>query len=477
MRRRACCCLSILMLFLSACRARRDIPVIHVDDRPADGVFRLKVTAVNAACADFESAVYRDTLGYPHVDFTKFDRDHPGTVVKTFEAVILENKYIALILIPGRGKPYSFVYKISGHEEFFIPAVAQALGSPNRLGWWFALGGVEYTMPTEEHGDTWASEWDWTVIEDSRRRKAVQMQVAERRFGLRETIIISIVPDRAFFEAAIRITNPTNHTVVFQHWINPMWAPGGRGEITLHTEFIMPTERVFVTERLFNSWMLAYHPERNRLQDYERSPLRFLSGWKSIGDLLAWKLESGFYGAFCHEENEGIVRVFPLESQPGCNIWAWGRDPDIGTRRRFSGTDTCLGYVEMWGGLTHGFDAYMRLEPGESLSWKEWMYPFTGTRGLHFANRDIALTFTKDAHRVFIRVCPSGDVKDIECRIVNSFTDHILARVVFNSCIPKKEPEEFSFAFTDDIELVVLDGRETIARLQPREIPDASIHR
>ncbi len=460
--------LLILIILLVSCQnTRQEVKPIHINEKPKDGIFKLTQTKIDVVCADFDDAIFRDKLGYPRVDFKKFDRDNSEKIIKTFDAVILENKYIKLTLIPEKGKPYSFFYKVTGHEEFFIPSVAQPLGSPNKLGWWFALGGVEYTLPDNEHGETWAAKWSWEIVEDSPLKKTVRMKVQELRYGLEETIDISIYPDKSFYEAAITIKNPTDKPVRFQHWINPMWVPGGQGEITEHTEFIMPTGHVYVTDRKFNDWMLDYHPQRSRKQSYENSPLRFLSGWKSIGDLLACKLEHGFYSAFSHDENEGIVRVFPKDKNPGCNIWAWGINPDLKTRKRFSGSEKCRGYVEMWGGLTHGFDKYYHLEPNEEIFWKEWMYPFHQTKGLHYANKDFAVTFTRLQNGEHtLRFCPSGDMSDIECKIVSAKTKETFMHMVYDSIYPMKKLPEFKLSsFKENLELIILQDGKKVIRL------------
>jgi hypothetical protein len=441
--------------------------------KPKDGIFKLTQTKIYAACADFDEALTRDELGYPRVDFKKFDRDNSGKVIKTFEAIVLENKYISLTLIPEKGKPYSFIYKVTGHEQFFIPAVAQPLSSPNKLGWWFALGGVEYTLPDNEHGDTWAAKWRWEIVEDSQHKKAVRMKVKELRYGLEETIDISIYPDKSYYEAEITIENPTDDPVNFQHWINPMWAPGGQGEITVHTEFIMPTRQVYITERKFNNWMLDYHPQRSRTQYYDDSPLRFLEGWKSIGDLLAGELEHGFYSAFSHNENEGIVRVFPKDKNPGCNIWAWGINPVSKTRRRFSGSEKCRGYVEMWGGVTHGFDKYYCLNPGDVISWKEWMYPFHQTKGLHYGNKDFTVTFTRlPGGKHTLRFCPGGDLSKIECKVVSTKTKETCMHVFFDSICPMKKLPEFSlYRSREDLELIILQNSKEVIKLSAYDPP------
>ena len=444
-----------------------------VKEYPPEAYLILSRKTLEILCVNYKKAIRYDEYGYPHLDFSVFNRDDPELTVQSYNALILENLYMRLTLLPGKGKPFSFIYKVTGHEEFFVPPVARVLGSPNRLGWWLVLGGVEYTLPDKEHGDTWAGDWKWKISDNSDTIKTVCMQVKERRFGLEEKIAVSLYPDKAYYEANISIYNPTSDTVSFQHWINPMWAPGGRGEITPNTEFIIPTEKVIVTERKFNQWMLDYHPERKRKQLYSDNPLRWLKGWKSIGDLLAGKLKHGFYSAFSHDENEGIVRVFPEDIHPGCNIWSWGFDPPPETRKRFSGTDTCRGYVEMWGGITRGFDEYYTLNPGDSLSWTEWMYPFHQTKGLHYANRDFTVTFTRlPNEKSVFRLCPSGVLTDTEVVIVNPDENSTLLHIQYESFFPSENIPSFIIDKTpaDAVCIIYQNGTE-IVRLHPR-MPD-----
>src|SRR5688572_9250936 len=121
-----------------------------------------------------------------------------------------------------------------------------------------------------EHGTTWALPWRHKIIENSRGRKAVLMTVLEPQTRLQQQLVISLYPDRTFYEAEIIITNTGNHEARFSHWINPMWAPGGRGEMTPETEFIVPCKVMRVADRDFNRWMLG-----DRVQEFEKNPLRW----------------------------------------------------------------------------------------------------------------------------------------------------------------------------------------------------------
>ena len=75
-----------------------------------------------------------------------------------------------------------------------------------------------------------------------------------------------------------------------------------------------------------------------------------------------------------------------------------------------SGTSNA-GYVEMWGGTSQTYpDARQPLGPGASIQWTEWMYPYQQTRGLDYADEDVAINFqvVSDVRRVVVGLCPSG---------------------------------------------------------------------
>ncbi|MDP6607419.1 MAG: DUF5107 domain-containing protein [Dehalococcoidia bacterium] len=365
-----------------------------------DGPFSLEVVTLRIPQVDYEPALYyRDGDPYPHLDLQQVDRQR--TVRKDYAAVVLENRYVRITLLPAMGRVYSFVYKPTAHETLWHNDIATVGGAANDTGWWLWIGGIEYTLPGDEHGTTWALPWEWRVAEDSARRKSVRMQVREPGTGLEETVEISLLPDRAFFETTIRVANPTEDTVDYAHWVNPQWAPGGRNELTDRTEFIIPTERISIEDR----WQanLGVSP-----QDWATSPLRFIDGWSAMGDLMADGLADGFYSAYSHDAEEGIVRVFDPEVTPGVDVWTYGHRP---TGIPMGSGAPNAGYVEMWGGTSRTYpDERRPLGPGESVGWTEWMYPYQGTGGLTFANRDFAVTLrvSADTGRATVALCPSG---------------------------------------------------------------------
>lgn len=349
---------------------------------------------------DYEPAVYyRDVDPYPHIDLSRVDNDN--VVEKEHAAVVLENEYIRLTLLPAMGRVYALYYKPTRHDELWRNDTVTVGGGLNDTGWWIWIGGVEYTLPGDEHGTTWSTPWTWQIAEDSPGRKTVRMQVQELGTRLQETIDISVYPGKGYYEARIRITNPTDDTVHYAHWVNPQWTPGGHNELTDSTEFIIPTERILIAEK----WQKNMGPSP---QDWIGNRFRFIKGWEKMGDLMADGLQAGFYSAYSHDEQEGIVRVFDKQKTPGVDIWTYGYYP---TQIPMGSGAPSKGYVEMWGGTSVLYpDERRPLAPGASIEWTERMYPYHGTRGLTFADTALAVNFQLDPDEdtLIVGICPSG---------------------------------------------------------------------
>ena len=338
---------------------------------------------------DFEPAVYHSPGDpHPHLDFARVDTAR--VIPRERRAVILENAYVRITVLPEMGRIYALRFKPTGHEELWRNDVVTVGGGNNRNGWWIWIGGIENTLPGDEHGTTWAVPWRWSLAVDSPSRKTVRMEVTEPGTGLEETLDVSLVPDRTGFELRVAVRNPTRRAARFAHWINPQWTPGGRNELTDNTEIVIPTDTILVAPR----WQpnMGASP-----QAWAGNGYRFIRGWARMGDLMADGVRSGFYGAFSHEEDEGIVRVFDPELTPGVDVWTYGFHPSgipMGSEAR------SRGYVEMWGGTSRIYATETQpLAPGDSVTWVEWMYAFQGTRGLTFADRDLAVNFALDTAR------------------------------------------------------------------------------
>ena len=391
---------ALVFLFGSCCRHGAE----RLDLRESDLTIRQ---------VDYEKAIYhRPADPYPHLDSSKVRND--VIVEKKHRAIFIENRFIRAILLPEMGRIYSLVNKTTGHEVFWRNDIVTVGSAVNPAGWWVWIGGMEFTLPGDEHGTTWAERWRYAIIENSEIKKTVRLGVTEPLTGLREEVDVSLGADNSRLEIGVRILNPTDQTVLYAHWVNPQWAPGGRNELTDNTEFVIPTRRILIPERFRAT--LGESP-----QEWRTSPLRSIKGWISgWGDLMAEKLEAGFYAAYSHDEEEGVVRVFDPEVNPGVDVWTYGYHPRQGAAIPMGSRAHNNGYAEIWGGTSRLFpDERRPLRPGGMIGWTEWMYPFQGTGGLTFASRDVAFCLIRSIknRHISLALDSSRILKKARCRL------------------------------------------------------------
>lgn len=137
-------------------------------------------------------------------------------VQKQHVSIVMETEYIKVTILPEMGRVYSIYYKTTGHEVLWKNDIARPGGANNDLGWWLWIGGIEYTLPGEEHGFTWALKWDWKILYDT---NVVVLSIVEPTTGLVEELHLSTTA--AVLKTKIRIYNPSLKLVAkFAHWTN-----------------------------------------------------------------------------------------------------------------------------------------------------------------------------------------------------------------------------------------------------------------
>ncbi len=428
------------------------------------GLLRLSEGDITVRMLSYDQALRYDELGYPRFVPRGYDRLSAEVVEKSLPAITIENNYIKLVLLPEMGRVYSFLFKPTGHEQLWRAKVAGPLiGKANQLGWWLILGGVEYTLPDEEHGTIWSIPWQYEVLEDSQKAKSVRMWVTEPNTKLEMRLTISVFPDRAYYQARAEAHNPTSEQIRYQQWVNPMWAPGG-GEITPGTEFVVPSDKLIFSYSEGNWWK----PLRDKPS--LREDVRYATGWQSSGIVYADSLKDGFFGAYCHEQDEGIVRIFDKEVSPGVKTWFWGNPARKGSWwQRFSTTPD-RGYVELWGGVTKTFNDYATIKPGETRAVQEVMYPFKSDGGFTYANPDAVVKFTADPTRELISFAVSSarPIKNGLCQLAAGET--ILYSEPVNIV-----PGQVVSGTTElparmaplKLQLTLTEGKETLVRCRP----------
>ncbi len=419
---------------------------------------RLKEVQLTIPQVDYENAIYYkhgDPL--PYLDFKKVEWHQ--VIEKEHKTVIIENEFVSITILPEMGRVYSMIYRPTGHETLWQNDIVHPGGANNEIGWWLWIGGIEYTLPKDEHGTSWALDWNYEILTDTETCKTLRMQVKEPTSSLDHRVDLSLIANSSALKSDVSIWNPTCKTVNFAHWVNPMWAPGGHNQLTDQTKFIIPTKQVLIEER----WQENLGPSP---QSWVENPLRYICNWPQMGDLMADGLEAGFYGVYSHDEEEGVVRVFDPDINPGVDIWTYGFKPEdipMGSGGKNEG------YVEIWGGTVKHFpDQTAPLLPGETIGWSEWIYPFQKTKGLSIATENVALHHRSIPHGLEIFICPSIPINSAQLKLqvsgetVSSQLFSTSPDAPYQTTIKWKE-----IPIDGGVVLILSNGEEEILRIQP----------
>ncbi len=387
-------------------------------------------------------------LDVARVNFSDVRRD------VVYAAVVLENAYLNVTLLPEMGRVFRIVDKVTGHDLLWRNSVAAPNGANNDLGWWLWIGGIEYTLPGQEHGFTWALEWTWSVVNES----AVVASVTEPTTGLVETLTFSL--DGASLRTGVALHNPAEHnrTAHFAHWTNVPFVPGPANVLPDSTELLLPTPSVSVDPR----WQKNLGPAT---QTWSTSPLRFISSWVNgtrMGDLTTNGLSEGFFGAYSHADDVGGLRLFDKGATPGCDTWTYGFHPPpcFPQNERIAPGD-CR-YAEMWGGTVKHLEVLRPLVSGRSIAWEERVAPFRGIGGLSWANRYFAANVVErtagSGGNVVVAVAPLAEISGATVSVVCRRSGKEVAEVAVGDVTPAGAVRATLHGDFQDTDLVVVRG-------------------
>ncbi|MEW5956799.1 MAG: DUF5107 domain-containing protein, partial [Chloroflexota bacterium] len=343
----------------------------------------VRETTLTINTYDYQSALAPTTPEDPVYPYPRLNHDQVGPPsAKNYLAIILENQYTRLTILPELGgRIYRWVDKTSGKNLFYENPVIK----PTRWGyrgWWLATGGMEWALPTDEHGLSEASPWGYNLYQADGLAGVVLVDTDENS-GLNSEINVSLDAQHAYFTLAPRIVNPTNRPISYKFWINGMFGLGSPypksgiefvlpgNKVTIHStgDSSLPGERQVVDWPVFNG---------RDFSDY--------GNWNNyLGVFAAPAAQEGFMGAYNHDTKLGVVRVFPHLLARGAKIFGPGDlDPALWT------TDGSR-YFELWGGLAPTFWDEVSLSAGEWITWQERWYAIGDMGGYKVANEEAAL--------------------------------------------------------------------------------------
>ena len=323
------------------------------------------------------------------LDRAAYEATSPRPQPHTFKAVVLENRYLSLTFLPELGgRLYKCIFKPSGQNIFYQNAVLKPsywgpLGRDEN--WWLAAGGMEWALPVHEHGYEWGLPWTYS-IEKGADQVSIVLRDSKANDRLCAEIQVTLPAERAYFAVKPRLVNPTSQTIACQFWLNAALTLGS-ASASANTEFVYPAERMIVHST--GDQTLPGERQTMPWPIYDGRDLSRYGNWCNWLGVFVPDMQQHYAGAYNHDTNLGIVRIFSPQVVPGLKLFAFG----AGFPARAEYSDDGSEYFEMWAGPCRTFwpEDDVVIGAGQSLSWSEIWMPFSDIGGLDRADAEVVV--------------------------------------------------------------------------------------
>ncbi|MFV1966936.1 MAG: DUF5107 domain-containing protein [Pirellulaceae bacterium] len=352
----------------------------------------------NALRAETEDAPVYNQNVYPY----PMQTDVTGQkAVESYRAVLLENDYIRLIILPELGgriyaahdktnDDFDFIY----HNHVIKPSLVALRGA------WIS-GGIEWNFPTRGHTTNTLSPVGYKIIKGEDGSVTCVVGTPEWVRRMKWVVLITVYPDRSCFRTRILLSNPTlTHNLAY-FWSNAAvhaWPD---------TQVIFPpTDHTFAAMRRSpEPWPINHGRD---VSWYKNTPFAhdFFCG-----------IPGGYHGAYNSQRDCGTVHTASGYESPGQKFWTWGTAPS-GVIWEDLLTDTDGQYIEVQAGRlpTQG-DTWI-FEPHMRESWDEYWYPVRKLQGFVKANPEAAVNVSLRAGKLFLAANTTREYRDVTLRVL-----------------------------------------------------------
>jgi tetratricopeptide (TPR) repeat protein len=407
---------------------------------------------------DINPIVDRRLNPYP---YTQQNHKTGVRVEKAYEAVVVENEYIRLIVVPSLGgRLYSAVDKRTGREFLYRNPVIRPRMIGTR-GAWFS-GGMEFNFPIS-HSPNTMDRVNYQIRHDEDGSASVTIGNIERISNMNWKVELKLYPGRTYFEQKVSLYNPVPRESRFYFWTNTAV------EYDKSVKLIYPFDWCINFDSQYVKW--PYYKEMDC-----RYPREIPYAYETFGKLMT----HDFFGAYNVDQNHGIVHYADRKKVKGAKFFIWGNDSNAEAWNRCL-TEGDSQYIEIQSGPFESQMVYKFLKPHQELVWNEYWYPVSGMDGgFKYASKELAVNFERSAGGVSF--CFSATEALPDCELIFTVNGTVQQRKADFSPLKLSVIEfevENSFQL-HEIKLDVYCGDRHIAAIGERnefteEYPDTDI--
>src|SRR6266700_1512374 len=345
-----------------------------------------------------EKRVYQGSSGrvYPNPFTDKVALEKKD---QTYRAIMLENEYIQLMILPEiGGRIHAGLDKTNGYDFFYRqhvikPALVRLLGP------WIS-GGVEFNWPQHHRPSTYMPVHA-SIEEEADGSRTVWLSEHDPMLRMKGMVGIRLSPGKAMVEARVRLYNRTPLPQTFLWWANVA--------VRVHDQYqaFFPPDVGYVADharRAISSFPVA----RNEYYGVDYRPGTDILWYKNIPVPTSYMVTESSYdfcGGYDHARQAGVVHTSNHLVAPGKKLWTWG-NAEFGHAWDRNLTDEDGPYVElMAGAYTDNQPDFSWLHPYETKTFNQYWYPIQKIGLVKNANTEAALNLEFDAEGISLGVC------------------------------------------------------------------------
>ncbi len=339
---------------------------------------------------------------YPYFRYDGFT-DKP--VKKEWTVVVLENDYISLEILPEVGGKIWGAFEKKNNKPFIYYNQVVKFRDIGMRGPWTS-GGLEANYGIIGHTPNTATPVDYTIQQNADGSASCFIGVLDLLTRTQWRIEINLPKDKAYFTTRSFWYNNTPTSQPYYHWMNLGMPSKG------NLEFIFPGTHYVGHEGDYAEWPVNKENGK-KINFYEQNDFGGPKSYHVTGK------PADFFGAYYHDNDEGMVRYGTYDDKAGRKIWIWGLSRQGMIWEKLL-TDTDGQYVEIQSGRLFNQNSprsnytpfkQTAFAPYATDTWTEYWYPVNGTRGMVKANEYGALNIRQENGwlKVFLSAVQSID--------------------------------------------------------------------
>ncbi len=332
----------------------------------------------------------------PFYPYAELDSLTDKRADKSYKAVLLENEFLRVTVLPELGGHLYSIYDKSARREALYTNHVVKYGLVGIRGAWVS-GGIEWNFP-DGHTVTTVSPVDYTLRAEQDGSAAVVVGETERVQRMQWAVAIRLRPGTRYVETEVTLNNRSE--VPGRYWY---WATAA-APATDDLRFVYPMRETYP----HTFWPVFSFPLQEGVD---------VGTYRDVPNplsLFARNSKRDFFGVYYEKSDWDIVHVADHRELAGKKTWTWGTDP-AGSIWIDKLTDKDGQYVEFQAGrfetqMEHEFIAPRRVE-----RFVEYWIPLDKLGGPFVeANRDATLRCSIDGLKAQLGIQATSNFENAE---------------------------------------------------------------